>query len=557
MMSRRSARHGRSILISLSSLLVNASPLAAFAGLAVIPSVALAQKGVKQMEPTYYVVTAERANVRAGNHDSLYVVAEVKKGDIITVDGQDNTWTRVVYNSDWPAFVGASEGSYDAATQTFTLSKPSTLLAYSVINPQYCWQALLPENKPLASGSKLKVQGEIKDAAGTLKGYRVNAPEGSRGFIESRSLTPATKEQADAHRAKIGAPAPAPTAPAQPATPAPTPTPTPTPTPAGTNPGTPSTDRSLVEPTVPPTPGSQPTNPVTPPATAPGATPTATAPGGQPTVIDQQSDPNKPATAPTNPATPANPTDGSTPAATPPAKAKDRTTASLEQIETAFAKVNSRDADIFTAEYDSLLAEINKTIGELTDSPVDAQRKRQLQLRADVLKLRIGVRDSLKASEEAKRSLNTEITAASKVIAEAEKSRVYNLVGMLTASSIYDGKNLPVMYRVVSADAKVPTTLGYIDPAQDPTLASKVGQLVGVIGEAIVDPTLKIAVIRPVRVDLVGAGSGSPNLPLLQPTQITRPAAEPVKPVPAAVPAPTTAPASTEKAPPKPVDIIK
>lgn len=548
MMSRRSTRHGRSILISLSSLLVSASPLAAFAGLAVIPSVALAQKGVKQMEPTYYVVTAERANVRAGNHDSLYVVAEVKKGDIITVDGQDNTWTRVVYNSDWPAFVGASEGTYDAATQTFTLSKPSTLLAYSVINPQYCWQALLPENKPLASGSKLKVQGEIKDAAGTLKGYRVNAPEGSRGFIESRSLTPATKEQADAHRAKIGAPVP--TAPAQPQPT--TPTPASNPTPAGTTPGTPSTDRSLVEPTVPPTPGSQPTNPVTPPATAPGATPPV--PGGQPTVIDQQSDPNKPATAPA--ATPG-PNDSSTPAATPPAKAKDRTTATLEQIEAAFAKVNSRDADIFTAEYDSLLAEINKTIGELTDSPVDAQRKRQLQLRADVLKLRIGVRDSLKASEEAKRSLNTEITAASKVIAEAEKSRVYNLVGMLTASSIYDGKNLPVMYRVVSADAKVPTTLGYIDPAQDPTLASKVGQLVGVIGEAIVDPTLKIAVIRPVRVDLVGAGSGSPNLPLLQPTQITRPAAEPAKPAPAAVPAPTTAPASTEKAPPKPADIIK
>lgn len=548
---RPATRHGRSILFSLSSMLVSASPLAA---LAVVPSVALAQNRIKQIEPTYYVVTAERANVRAGNHDSLYVVAEVKKGDIITVDGQDNTWTRVVYGSDWPAFVGASEGTYDAASQTFTLSKPSTLLAYSVINPQYCWQALLPENKPLSSGSKLKVQGEIKDAAGTLKGYRVNAPEGSRGFVESRALVAATKEQADAYRAKIGAPAPtAPTLPAQPkpVTPAPTPTPA---SPTGTTPPT-GADRSLVEPTVPPTPGSQPTNPVTTPA--PGATPPTTTPastpGTQPTVIDQQSDPNKPAVAPANPT---NPADGTTPAAQP-VKAKDRTTATLEQIETAFAKVNSRETDIFSAEYDTLLAEINKTIGELTDSPVDAQRKRQLQLRADVLKLRIGVRDSLKASEEAKRSLNTDISAASKVIAEAEKSRVYNLIGTLSASSIYDGKNLPVMYRVVSADAKVPTTLGYIDPAQDPTLASKVGQLVGVIGEAIVDPALKIAVIRPVRVDLVGAGSGSSNLPLLQPTQITRPAAEPATPAPAAVPARTTAPATTEKAPPKPVDIIK
>jgi hypothetical protein len=263
-------------------------------------------------------------------------------------------------------------------------------------------------------------------------------------------------------------------------------------------------------------------------------------------VIDQQSDPNAP--KPVTPAADPAATPAVTPAATPPApRPVDRKTATLEQLEAAFTKVNGKDADIFTAEYDSLLAEINKTIGELGDGPVDLQRKRQLQLRADVLKLRIGVRDSLRKSEEAKRALNSEITSASAVVAEAERSRVYNLVGTLATSSVYDGKNLPVMYRVVSADTKAPLTLGYINPEQDPSLASKVGQLVGVIGEPIVDPVLKVAIIRPVRVDIVGQGSTSPALPLLQPTAVPR-----------SEPAPSTpAPTSTTPAPVKPVEIVK
>lgn len=536
---------GAALLPVLSAVLTAATPLAAFAGLACAPSAALARGDVKTIDQTYCIVTADRAGVRAGNHDSFYVVTDVKKGDVVIIDGEDAAWSRVVYSSSWPAFAGLDEGTYDAAGQTFTLTRASTLLAYSSINPQYCWQALLPKTATLPAGTKLKVQGEIKDSAHTVKGYRVNAPEGARGYVESRSLRRATKEEVDAYRAKGGAEAAKPTVkPGEKPAAAP-----------GTNPPAapaPGADRSLVDPQVKPTPGAQPTTPPTatpPTGTPPAANPAtpAAAPGGQPTAnpggpaeIKQDSDPNKPAGA----------GPGDAPKTDTPKPAVDRKTATLEQLESAFTKVNGKDADIFTAEYDSLLAEIQKTIGELGDGPIDVQRKRQLQLRADVLKLRIGVRDSLKKAEESKRSLNTEIKKASDVVAAAERSRVYNLVGTLTASSIYDGKNLPLMYRVVSADTKAPATLGYISPEKDPTLSAKVGQLVGVIGEAILDPTLKVSVIRPVRVDLIGQ-SGGEALPLLKPTEVPRSAPDAKAPEAANPAAPKT------PAPAKPAEIIK
>jgi hypothetical protein len=316
-----------------------------------------------------------------------------------------------------------------------------------------------------------------------------------------------------------------------------------------------------VDPQVKPTPGAAPTpaaNPTPTPTATPTATPAATPnpgatpaanPGtpaaspGQPAEIKQDSDPSKPADSK------ATTRDGIAPLntdPTKPVKPVDRKTATLEQLESAFTKVNGADSDPMTAEYEPLLAEIQKTIAELGNGPLDAQRKRQLTIRADALKLRIGVRDSLRTLEESKRVLNTEIKKASDVVAAAEKSRVYNLVGTLTASGIYDGKNLPLMYRVVSADVKAPVTLGYISPGKDGALSAKVGQLVGVIGEAVMDPTLKVSVIRPVRVDLLGQGAGE-GLPLLKPTEL--PKAPPAK-SPAATPAATPAPA-------KPIDIEK
>lgn len=530
------------------------APLACFAGLAACPAVVLAQTGkIKAVEPYYAVVVAERASVRAGDHDSYYVVTDATKGQLLRVDGEDTRWSRVSYLADWPAFVKAADGSFDAATKSFTLSKPATLMAFSVVSPDHPWQALLSGDRTTASGTKLKVLGEVKDSTGQVKGYKVVAPEGAQGFVETRNLRKASKEEVDAARAKgvLGSPA---------ATPAPVATPVVAPGSApSSNPGetkptpgvspAPGADRSLVEPQKPVGPESAPTpgqsgaqaNPTPPNTSLPGAATPATTPGAQPAdpaTIPQGSDPSAKPTEPVKPAEPVKrePT------------AAERQAATLTQIDEAFRKLSARDTDLFTAEYDQLIAEINKTIAGLGTSPNDEGIKKQLQLRSDMLKLRADLRDSMKTVEESRRKLNESILKTSKVVAEAEKSKVYTAVGTLSSSDVYDGKNLPKMYRVVSADTGSPVTLGYLKPEAALALESKLGQVVGVIGEAAVDPTLKLNIITPVRVDVIGqAASGDlPTIPAA-PAPQAKPDEKPAIP----------APKAKDNAPAKPGDIIK
>lgn len=527
-----------------ASMVVVGLPMA----LSLTSQVATAQNKIKDTAPYHAIVTAERASVRAGNYDSYYAVADATKGTMLMVDGEDATWSRVAYTGEWAAFVKPSDGTLDASGGTFTLSKVSTLLAYSVVNPQFCWQALLPDSKPAAGGTKLKVLGSVKNTSGELVGYKVAAPEGARGFIESRVLRRATKEEIDAQKAKGTLPAVPAATPAVKPTPATPPAATPaTPKPAPTTPGP---DRTLLEPIKPanndskPTPAPTPAPGATPPAPTPAAVPPGVVP--TPTVIDTSlANPSNPPAA-----NPAEPTD-TPPTATPPTPSKhERQAASLEQIEAAFKLLGTKKADDFGAEYDQLLAEINKTIGELGDTPLDTQRKKQLQLRADVLKLRIDIRDSLKAVEASKRGLNTDIQKTQQIINEADKSRVYTLIGTLDSSGVYNGKAMPLMYRIVSAGTSAPTTLGYLKPDATFKLESKVGQLIGVVGEAAYDETLKLNIVQPARVDVLGSPTGT-TLPTLQPTTLPAPTPNPIAP---AFPDPSKAakPASA-----RPLDIVK
>ncbi len=515
-----------------ASMVVAGLPVA----LSLTSQVANAQNKIKDVAPYHAIVTAERASVRAGNYDSYYAIADATKGTMLMVDGEDATWSRVAYTGDWAAFVKPSDGTLDAAGSTFTLSKASTLLAYSVVNPQFCWQSLLPDSKPAASGTKLKVLGAVKNTGGEVVGYKVAAPDGARGFVESRVLRRATKDEIEAQKAKGTLPATPTTTPAAAPTAAPVAKPSPATPPAtgGTKPT--EADRTLLEPLKPANNDSKPTPVATPPAT-----PTPT-PAPTPTVIDTsvEKTTTPPAAAPAE--TPDKP-------AIPPVPSKhQRQAASLEQIEAAYKLLGTRKADDFGAEYDQLLAEINKTIGELGDTPVDTQRKKQLQLRADVLKLRIDIRDSLKSVEASKRGLNTDIQKAQQIVNEADKSRVYSLIGTLASSSVYDGKAMPLMYRIVSAGTGAPTTLGYLKPEGAFKLEGKVGQIIGVVGEAAYDETLKLNIVQPARVDVLTSPTGT-TLPTLQPTTLPAPSpAAPALPDPSKTARPTGA---------KPIDVVK
>jgi hypothetical protein len=100
----------------------------------------------------------------------------------------------------------------------------------------------------------------------------------------------------------------------------------------------------------------------------------------------------------------------------------------------------------------------------------------------------------------------------------AEDGRVYTMIGQLQPSTVYDGKKLPLMFRVVSVGGVSPRTLGYLKDEKDMSLLGKVGAVVGVIGEAQLDRSLMLNVITPVRVDVLKPKSEVPAAPAPAPT---------------------------------------
>jgi hypothetical protein len=77
----------------------------------------------------------------------------------------------------------------------------------------------------------------------------------------------------------------------------------------------------------------------------------------------------------------------------------------------------------------------------------------------------------------------------------------YAAVGQLLSSVVYNGENLPLMYRVV--DPASFRTLAYIKPGTDGHTARCLGHLVGVLGTSGFDQSIQAVVINAVRVDLL------------------------------------------------------
>ena len=119
--------------------------------------------------------------------------------------------------------------------------------------------------------------------------------------------------------------------------------------------------------------------------------------------------------------------------------------------------------------------------------------------------LRGGVSSILRLFEEAKKAAGDAGRDAASQVEEVNKTRHYEVIGRLTTSTVYDGKKLPLMYRVQSVGDAVARTLGYLKPDPKLELEKKIGQIVGVAGAADVDPSLKLNVLTASRVDILSA----------------------------------------------------
>lgn len=434
--------------------------LAALALLATMLAPA-ANAQTRDVEPYFVTVTAEQSFLRSGSLRSYYPIATLTPGTVLRVTGEAERWLRVEYPRNLLALVRADHATLDQAQGMVTLSRSGALKALS-------------DTRYGVDGSFRDVQGPDTPATTRLKHHRtetssrglvfyvVDAPKGAAGFIETAQTRRAVPSEIQAYRDSLTqepGTQPAPTNP-NPTTPEPTPQPegelpvqVPTEQEQGNQPAEDDSPSSVMEPMH--------IDLIDTPTQTPTRTPTQT-----PTQTPEQNP------APTEFETRTDP-------ASRPGAALDRMP-SLEALSAAFDAV--RRQETLGAEVDELVAAFERVLANTPDTVDNESTRAWLQQRLTLLDIRKQLQQSLQDIAAAQARLAAGNQQSGEAMAKLQASAIYDYVGKLEKSAVYNGNRLPLMYRLVSIGEGVPRTLGYIEPKEGLDLDRKLGVLVGVSG---------------------------------------------------------------------------
>jgi hypothetical protein len=489
--------------------------------------------------------------VRAGAGRTFYIVGKLNKGDTVTVDQVIFTWCRIlppkgVYSYISKAFVDVKgsgnigvvnqdgrpvkaasvNGPGESYRRHFELNKGDTVTIvgedgsfYKIVPPTSAHVYVpasavkLLENGAAAAAAPAPPAGSEATPMTPVTSTAVSTPAVTEAPVETPratvTITPppvpapapaptpatdVTPVQSPAATVTVATPVPpAPPAPVQ--TPAPAPAPAPATTVTVTPPAAPAATATVTPPPAPTTvtvTTPQPMTPVDAPAAAPSASVTTSTTTTTSTFTQQLT----PGVAPTTTTTVTSHETIGGPAPRPPSHG-------LQPFDRAVVAAEARFDQVYAMPLEQRpLQELLTTYETLNrDSglgPVDRRivSFRISQIRRDVT-LASAVKDIKGARE----------TASTKVDIEAERRAAqfargqYDVVGTLMASGVYDGDNLPRLYRVV--DPVEMRTIAYLQtkPGVDVTMA--LGRVVGVQGRTRYNPALKLRLIEVERFDVL------------------------------------------------------
>lgn len=436
---------------------------------------------------SYVVVEVDKAPAHCKDSANFYRVAELPKGQVLVVDQDGETWLRAQYPAEVTAFVRVEDVSVSGAE--LKLTQASRLKAANLAAGWAgSWQPLLATALPV--GSTLNKKEDVRETAeGPVVGYRVAAPSEARLFVQAKNVRKATDAEIASFKAVTGEPSaePTPQVPGGPAGGESTPV---LATPVSTD-VAPAQPVDLTQ--APVTGAGQAERPLDP-------VPTTIQQGGKNDSIVAPEAESKPAQE--RSALTVEPSKPVVPAELTPAQ---KQAALVESLESKLRSVASQP--VLTSEMDELIVEFEKAI----EIETDGRRKQSLAGRLEYLKLRREFRETVRRQEQARTELEGSNATVRQALEDVAKIRVYTLVGTLQPSTVYDGKQLPLMYRVVSVGTAAPKTLGYLKPGTDWDLDRMLGLVIGVIGNAEIDRSLQLNIITPVRVDVLrpeGEGKG-------------------------------------------------
>ena len=217
--------------------------------------------------------------------------------------------------------------------------------------------------------------------------------------------------------------------------------------------------------------------------------------------------PEAPAAAPVEEHTPPTPPGVAAPieTAAPPTETE-RPVGTFDALDAAFESLRRQDPD--AAELSELAAELRRAMEALDDSPLSQGLRRGLEQRLAVVELWIRLRETRVRLAAARMETDAQSSRVAEHIAALERTRGYEFIGRVVPSSLYDGRRLPLMYRIVSVGGLSPRTIGYVLPDDRFDLGTKVGRVVGVVGESRMDDSLGLRIVVPHRIDVLRPEDG-------------------------------------------------
>jgi len=424
----------------------------------------LGREALAQPAGGYWVVQQDGTVLRSGDMPRFYRVMDLSAGTVVESLGAADGWTQVVYPAGSTAYVEADRAEKVNDT-TLRLTKPSNLLAPSaLLGASGSWCPLFAE--PLKEGTELRLVEAVTGIAGTVNKYLVEAPRPpvaptpARGFVRTESLRQATPAEIATFRQASGS----------------------------AKPETPTT-------TTPQTPETKPAQPETKPE------PVDPKPGGADEV-----DTSLLAPIVTGPLTPVNPA-STTPSTTgndtnlatngvgePPVQTHQEMVAlSINDLNAAFDQLRALPRDEQDQALEEMLAECRRTADKLASEP---EIVRAVNQRVEWVNLRIKLRDQRRAITETLAKSEAEQQALSAKVTQWRKGRNFTVIGRVFRSSLYDGKKLPLMYRIESIDGPgFGRTTAYLRPVEGEDFAKLVGAVVGVVGSPNYDDALGVRII--------------------------------------------------------------
>jgi hypothetical protein len=173
--------------------------------------------------------------------------------------------------------------------------------------------------------------------------------------------------------------------------------------------------------------------------------------------------------------------------------------ATLDDLESAWASFQAKDASERAPGDYSELRDRYLVLASSTDSSAAARHR--AKLRAEQIRLQTEIQGRLMELKRLQEQNLMDLQAIREIREVMESRGDFDAVGRLNASLVYDGRRLPLLYRLQEPGEGA--TLAYLLPTRDFSLAELTGQLVGVSGDLRYDEALRLNVITPRRVDIL------------------------------------------------------